>query len=845
MKRVLRISCILILTVLILTANTVFSVADPATEAVDMGEVLTISNEKHAAYTDRLTDGVYNSYVSYASGEKVGVYGTTDMGYAFIGWQQKPASVKISWVDKDRKEVSSQDWAPAQLDEYIAAPQAGICGFTLTFKQDCAVCELSAYTLGELPKELPQFEAPIKKAAVMLIVGYPGDELPCFGGLLPHLVDQGVPVQLVYMNPYNRGRQEECLRTLWRMGMKNAPIFIETAGKRSLDGTILKSTWENFGSASKELLSLLQAYTPAVIVTHGKTRAFPVMAESEATYTVLTGVLDKVKKATWLKKVYVAAKPGDKGAEVYDCSDGYAQAADLFREEYASMTTFHYTLLKDDTYVLYHTNAGKDSGGDMLENISYTALATPVPATTATPEPTAEPTPEPTEEPTAEPTEAPTTAPTDTPEATTAPVAAVLPTVQSTPVPTPMPRLADTKTVLMPILLSLLAAAVLFGGMILLKKVVTRKLPVIVGILVPVMAGIVIVAGMYRAATFNERQAAAADHFDAVIAIEAEAARTAEPTFTPAPTAEPTPAPTATPTPTAEPTPEPTATPTPAPTATPDPDAGLYSDGEELIVQDEDNGRWSYKNGSLSIEITRYTGTAMKKEFPYYVADVHMRADELRTGFGHESRSGATSENAINIARRYKAVLMVTGDNIKNMDLEKKGVLIRDGWIFNNAKKADIMVWRPDKRAIDLVPKENITSAKLIAEGGVENVISFGPILIRDGVKTGKKTLENHWLYKINPRVGIGMKEPGHFIIVVGGYRSDEYRLSLGWTLTDFADLMEELGCQQAYNVDGGVSANMIFMGERLNKGGSKKDWSAIRNLPDGIIFGYSEKVSD
>ena len=95
MKRVLRISCILILTVLILTANTVFSVADPATEAVDMGEVLTISNEKHAAYTDRLTDGVYNSYVSYASGEKVGVYGTTDMGYAFIGWQQKPASVKI------------------------------------------------------------------------------------------------------------------------------------------------------------------------------------------------------------------------------------------------------------------------------------------------------------------------------------------------------------------------------------------------------------------------------------------------------------------------------------------------------------------------------------------------------------------------------------------------------------------------------------------------------------------------------------------------------------------------------------------------------------------------------
>ena len=90
------------------------------------------------------------------------------------------------------------------------------------------------------------------------------------------------------------------------------------------------------------------------------------------------------------------------------------------------------------------------------------------------------------------------------------------------------------------------------------------------------------------------------------------------------------------------------------------------------------------------------------------------------------------------------------------------------------------------------------------------------------------------------------MKGPGHFIVVVGGYRSDyPKKANLGWDLVQFADLMEELGCVQAYNVDGGVSANMIFMGERLNHGGSKKDWSAIRNLPDGIIFGYSEKVPD
>ena len=150
MKRAVRVICILLLTVLILTANTVFSVAEPADEAVDLGEVLTVLDEKHADYAGRLTDRVYNSCVSYAAGETVGVYGSNEMGYAFLGWQTKPASVKITWVDQDRKEVTSQDWAPVQLDEYIPAPQAGVYGFRLTFKQDCALCELSGYTPGHL-----------------------------------------------------------------------------------------------------------------------------------------------------------------------------------------------------------------------------------------------------------------------------------------------------------------------------------------------------------------------------------------------------------------------------------------------------------------------------------------------------------------------------------------------------------------------------------------------------------------------------------------------------------------------------------------------------------------------
>ena len=848
MKKAFCNSFIVLFAVLILAANTVFSVAASEEEAADLREVLTVQDEKHTAYQDRLNDGFYTTYVSYSKEDTVHVFGSYEIGYAYVGWQKRPSSLKITWLDKNKKAVAAEDVVPSLWNEYYPVPKEGIFGYTLQFTQEGAVSELSAYTPGELSKELPLYETPLLDPAVMMIVGCPGEELSCFGGLLPTLVSRGVPVQIVYLNPYNRGRQEECLRTLWKLGIRNEPIFINTTGRRSLDMTILKNNWEKNGEVSKELKKILESCRPSIVVTHGKNRYFPLMSETETAYFVFSAMYKNYKASPWLKKVYMVSEKNDKNGQTYDFSAGYDQAAALYEEGYASLRTFHYMPYNEDTYLLYHTNVGKDKTGDMMENVSFTPVSTPEPPATATPEPTPEPTeeptPTPTEEPTLTPTEEPTAEPTNEP--TMAPVIAAAPVVMSTPVPTPMPRLADTRSVVMPILLSAIMAAVLFGAMLVLKRMISAKMPVIIGILVPIFAAVLLCAGLYRAASLNKSQAAAAERFDQQLA-EA-AARTPVPTFTPVPTAvptpEPTPTPTFTPAPTDTPTPEPTATPTPEPTATPDPYADLFTDGEERLESDEDAGKWMYQNSTLSVEITRYTGVCAKMEFPYYVADIYMRADEFRAGFGNEQRAGAQKDSAMNIAKRYNAIVMITGDNLIHMDKDKKGVLIRDGWIYQDSKKGDLMVWHPETLSIELIPKEKITSAQLLVEDGVENCISFGPILIQDGVKVDDKVLEKNWLFKTNPRVGIGMVEPGHFILIVGGYRSDYPKANLGWDLNEFTELMASFGCREAYNMDGGVSAALIFMGERLNKGGTKKDWSQLRTLPDGLLFGYSALVS-
>ena len=100
--------------------------------------------------------------------------------------------------------------------------------------------------------------------------------------------------------------------------------------------------------------------------------------------------------------------------------------------------------------------------------------------------------------------------------------------------------------------------------------------------------------------------------------------------------------------------------------------------------------------------------------------------------------------------------------------------------------------------------------------------------------------LKRSAIFKRNPRTGVGMIEPGHLVVIVVDGRQEDR--SMGLNLSNFAAMFEEQGCSEAYNLDGGVSAAMVFMGEQLNTHMNIKDKSKQRNLPDGLMWGYSEQ---
>ena len=307
---------------------------------------------------------------------------------------------------------------------------------------------------------------------------------------------------------------------------------------------------------------------------------------------------------------------------------------------------------------------------------------------------------------------------------------------------------------------------------------------------------------------------------------------TPEPTATPRPTEEPTPAPADTPQPTQEPTPEPTAIPEPTPT--PDPDDVYYLDGDgEAYELDFENGHWWYKNRSLSIDVKEYHSQYLDKgPLVYYVADIRMRDYS-------SYRSGIRAKYTIpwKFAREDGAVLAVTGDCINN-ELDQKGCLIRNGVFYGNRKGADVLVIDDSGMSMRVISAKD-ASERILMDNGIRNTYSFGPTLVENGRIS--EEAGSHRMFRENPRAGIGMIEPGHWIAIVTDGRQEGYSVSI--SLEYFAQMFIDCGCTVAFNMDGGSSGGMVFMGEMLNRHKGNGTVDVQRSWLDAVEFGYSDQL--
>lgn len=235
----------------------------------------------------------------------------------------------------------------------------------------------------------------------------------------------------------------------------------------------------------------------------------------------------------------------------------------------------------------------------------------------------------------------------------------------------------------------------------------------------------------------------------------------------------------------------------------------FLKEGETPMIKE-----MAYYSQDVVIEIT----AVRENRSDIYVADIYLRDVQLlRRGFGG-GRWNGKQQRVEKIAQQEGAILALTGDNGHNF---RKGIVFANGQRLRktNPGRQQCVIFADGE--MRTYPSKEI-SMKVLEDTGKEvwQTFLFGPALLdAEGHAIPKFTSQ---VSVANPRAVIGYFEPGHYCLVQVDGRGaksalESGRRSVGLTLKQLSQFMENLGCKAAYNLDGGQSALMWFNGRVLS----------------------------
>ncbi len=316
--------------------------------------------------------------------------------------------------------------------------------------------------------------------------------------------------------------------------------------------------------------------------------------------------------------------------------------------------------------------------------------------------------------------------------------------------------------------------------------------------------------------------------------------------------------PSLTPLPTDVPTPLPTATPMPVETLPPfegwpelTPEGFLLvKDGEkdrEFIHQDAENGRWIYLSPTLSVQIERFSARYNRKMVVWFMADVRFTGEEhFRAFSANPDNPSRAQDRPETIAQNNRVVYAQNGDlfSFRLYNKERTGLIIRSGKLLHEDTYTRPVAKIPplDELAlfadghVEMYTPGQMTGQDYLAKGALD-VLAFGPILFKDKMKDDR--LQQSFTHR-EPRSAIGVVAPGHFVGIMVEGRN---KRSAGVPLSFVADRLLERGCVDAYTLDGGQTAAMLFMGENVMTPGIYNGFQKARRQQDIIGIGtYGEE---
>ena len=255
--------------------------------------------------------------------------------------------------------------------------------------------------------------------------------------------------------------------------------------------------------------------------------------------------------------------------------------------------------------------------------------------------------------------------------------------------------------------------------------------------------------------------------------------------------------------------------------------AGTFADAEtEFVYEGEEfNGPWLYYSGEGCVIVSFDAGSGKIKA---------TRADLICT-WGHPpvgilsggGNKPTQSVSAWHLAKQNRAVFALTGDYF-TFGYNADGLQIRRGHVFKQENNEVGFGFFPDG-TMRIIDPDEVTAEDLLSQG-VNDSWVFGPALIENGeaLDIHKHPLSYN---DVTMRTVMASLCPYHHMGAAYGFS----------TLAQVVEDLLSCGCDIAYNLDGGRSSMLVFMGKAVNK--SAFIGGGWRGLQDMVGFLTSELV--
>ncbi|MBQ7669319.1 MAG: phosphodiester glycosidase family protein [Clostridia bacterium] len=243
----------------------------------------------------------------------------------------------------------------------------------------------------------------------------------------------------------------------------------------------------------------------------------------------------------------------------------------------------------------------------------------------------------------------------------------------------------------------------------------------------------------------------------------------------------------------------------------------------DIVITDD-----TYSDGEVDITVNEYRAY----DTTIYVADVYISSPEyLFTAFANNVFGRNVKDETSSIASDNGAIIAINGDFYGSRN---SGYVIRNGVLYRSvsAGSEDLVIWSDG--SFGIIDENEITAEELLDEGAVQ-VFSFGPALVVDGEVAVSAGEEVGKAMASNPRTAIAIVDEGHYLFIVSDGRTNE---SEGLSLLELAEFSKSLGAEVCYNLDGGGSSTMYFLGEVLNNPTTNGHSINERSVSDIIYVG-------